>query len=101
MRKARGLLVVLTLAVLCAPAYQVNAVDCPGWRHEIIDTYYSDYFVTYAGSYAQYCCEENYYTDGTLDGAYKMRDMTGCIGGTYQRTCYQKVSGSWSPITCP
>jgi hypothetical protein len=102
MRKVRRLLVVSILAVMfCLPAYQVNAVDCPGWRHEIIDTYYSDYFSTYVGSYRQYCCEEFYYTDGTLDGAYKMREMTACLGPQYSLTCYQKVNGSWVIISCP
>jgi hypothetical protein len=71
-----------------------------GGSFRVETTYYSDYFTTVAGCEISWCDNE-YASDGTLDGAYKRVVMTNCTTGATNRYCYVKNGSSWSSITCP
>lgn len=98
MRKIPVVLVVLLVAVLVgAPAKEASAQVR---IFELINTFYSDYFVTVVGGYEDYCDGNTYYW-GIPDGSYRTLDKTNCTTGAYTHQCYQKVSGSWTLIACP
>ena len=98
MRKVPVVLLVLLVTVLFGvPAKKAEAQVRV---YELINTFYSDYFVTVVGGYEDYCDGNTYYY-GIPDGNYRTLDKTNCTTGQYSHLCYQKVNGNWVNIACP
>jgi hypothetical protein len=87
------LVVVSAIAVLITS----SAFPCPVYNDL---TWYSDYFYTSVG-WSTHDCDCSVESEGEQDGAYLFKHQASCSSGQWTNTCFQKVNGSWSPITCP